>query len=61
MSDTEAKKPDCCPTCGRAYNTTTPKRFCADCGKQITRHHKWHIGADGRIRHRHCDRPDSYR
>lgn len=61
-SESEPKpKPDCCPTCGRAWNLTQPKRFCAACGKQVTRYHKWQISEDGRIRHRICERPDSYK
>ncbi len=50
-----------CPTCKRPLNLALPKRFCSACGQQITRHHKWQIGDDGRIRHRVCERPDSYR
>ena len=52
---------ECCPTCKRPLNLALPKRFCAACGVQITRHHKWQIGEDGRIRHRVCERPESYR
>lgn len=36
------------------------KRICADCGQQIGKRHKWHIGADSRIRHRVCADPTSY-
>lgn len=50
----------CCPTCKRPLNLALPKRFCAACGQQITRYHKWQIGDDCRIRHRVCERPDSY-
>lgn len=63
MSDA-AKQPakiERCPTCHRPLNLAMAKRFCADCGHQITRYHKWHIGDDGRIRHRVCERPDSYK
>lgn len=56
----EQSKLDCCPACNRAFNLAAPKRFCSQCGKQITRYHKWQIGEDGRIRHRVCERPDSY-
>ena len=56
----ERKAPTCCPTCRRPYNMALPRRFCSLCGKQITRHHKWCIGADGRIRHRNCADPTVY-
>ena len=37
-----------------------PRRLCADCREQITRHHKWWIGDDLRLRHRSCAEPDEY-
>ena len=55
------KKPECCPTCGRNLNLAIPRRICAKCGKQISRYHKWQFGKDGRVRHRNCESPDSYR
>lgn len=48
-----------CPTCGQRI-VKQSRRVCADCSKQITRHHKWFIGEDGRVRHRVCSSPDSY-
>jgi predicted amidophosphoribosyltransferase len=51
---------DICPTCHRPYNLALPRRFCSLCKKQITRHHKWCIGPDGRIRHRQCGDPKNY-
>lgn len=49
---------ECCPACGRAYGVV-PKRICALCGKQITKHHKWQI-VDSKIQHRICSKPDAY-
>lgn len=37
-----------------------PRRICADCAQPIDRHHKWHFGADGRVRHRVCGNPRYY-
>lgn len=37
-----------------------PRRTCAACGHIMGRYHKWKIGPDGRIRHRICERPESY-
>lgn len=37
-----------------------PKRFCAACGLQVLKYHKWGIGGDGRIRHRCCEQPENY-
>lgn len=36
---------------------TRHKRMCADCGQQIGKRHKWHIGRDSKIRHRDCAHP----
>jgi predicted amidophosphoribosyltransferase len=57
------KKPkddDCCSKCGRPFKYR-PSRFCWACKEWITRMHKWTIGADGRIRHRNCNDPVSYK
>lgn len=56
----EAGRDGRCPTCGRPFDQHVPRRLCAACGKQITRRHKWHVGDDGRIRHRVCGRPQDY-
>lgn len=37
-----------------------PRRVCADCAGPIDRYHKWHFGADGRVRHRVCSNPNYY-
>lgn len=47
-----------CPECKRPMGS--PTRICWDCKKPITRHHKWTVGADGRIRHRICSDPEAY-
>lgn len=49
-----------CPTCGQVMPRTGPKRVCFGCGERIGKHGKWMIGADGRIRHRDCMRPNGY-
>lgn len=56
-----AKKIECCSECGRPLNLSIPRRICYTCKKQITRHHKWTFGTDGRVRHRNCKDPQSYR
>jgi predicted amidophosphoribosyltransferase len=56
---TEAQR---CPTCHRPWDASKHAgRVCAGCGRQILRGHKFSFGEDGKVRHRHCDRPDSYR
>jgi hypothetical protein len=50
-----------CPTCKRPIGPEhMTRRTCWRCDKPMGRHDKWKIGRDGRIRHRHCDFPQSY-
>jgi hypothetical protein len=37
-----------------------PKRVCCECNKQIVKHHKFYYGEDSKVRHRCCERPESY-
>ena len=37
-----------------------PRRVCSACRQAIRLHHKWSIGADGRVAHRRCDAPEDY-
>lgn len=51
-----------CPTCRRPWDPNKHAgRVCAGCGLQILRRHKFTFEDDGRVRHRFCDRPESYR
>lgn len=64
MNDEDRKQNEkgfssCCPTCGRQYSYN-PRRICTKCKEQITRHHKWFITDEGKIRHRNCKEPSSY-
>lgn len=55
-----ADDPEICPTCGRRFDGTKPKRICALCGKVIGRSDKWQIIDGSRIAHRNCDDPTRY-
>jgi hypothetical protein len=39
---------------------TEPKRRCAACQAPMGRHAKYFINSDGRLQHRHCERPEEY-
>lgn len=59
MSKKPPPDPAVCPTCKRPFSAA-PKRICGDCGKQITRMHKWRIRDGSTIVHRNCNDPRSY-
>ncbi|HEX5426605.1 MAG TPA: hypothetical protein VFW94_23860 [Candidatus Acidoferrales bacterium] len=50
-----------CPVCRRplwgSYSQPAGKRICSLCGKRMRKHDKYSHGADGRPRHRDCERP----
>jgi hypothetical protein len=52
--------PDICPYCQQSLHVgiqQAGKRVCSLCGLSVRKRHKWHIGSDGRIRHRDCKNP----
>lgn len=53
-----------CPKCKHQFESGYKKqgrRRCAKCKKSIAHHHKWFFREDGRIEHRHCNRPNEYK
>ena len=52
---------DRCPCCRKPYNETNSRRVCRKCKMQIGSHDKWFFADDGRVEHRHCDNPESYK
>jgi uncharacterized Zn finger protein (UPF0148 family) len=52
-------KQDTCPTCGQPLPQAKGRRICADCGSQIRKRERWHIGRDGKLHHNNCQQTAS--
>lgn len=52
-----------CPHCKKSFNPTKPSRICATCRNPISLHDKYYFDTTPTktvIRHRNCERPQSY-